>query len=509
MFLGIELGSTRIKAVLIDNNHALVASGSHSWENALVDGLWTYSLDDVWNGLQSAVKDLAQHAKLEDVEAVGISAMMHGYLVFDSNNNQLVQFRTWRNTNTEQAAQLLTRAFDFNIPLRWNVAHLYQAILDKESHVKDIAFLTTLAGYVHWQLTGEKVIGVGDASGMFPCVDCDYDVNLLEKFDKLTASHHFNKAFRDIVPIVKSAGDAAGVLTAEGAKLLDPTGALKPGIVFCPPEGDAGTGMVATNSVRVRTGNISAGTSVFAMIVLEKSLSKVYSEIDMVTTPSGKPVAMVHCNNCCSDIDAWVKLFGEALSVFGAKPDINTLYEKLYQMAAEGDADCGGVLSYNFFSGEPMVGLEAGRPLLVRKPDGNFNLANTMRSLIFSAIGSLKLGMDILESENVQVDKLLGHGGFFKTKGIGQSIVAAALRAPVTVMESASEGGAWGIAILAAYLARKAVNETLEDYLENKVFSKNQGATIAPNEKDINGFAEYMKKYVNGLAIEKAAVDKY
>jgi len=508
-YLGIELGSTRIKSVLIDENHAILASGGHAWENSLVDGIWTYSLDEVWAGLQASYADLAANVKsqygaeLTAVKSIGISAMMHGYIAFDQKNNLLVPFRTWRNTTTEHAANALTEEFGFNIPQRWTIAHLYQAILNKESHVSDVSFVTTLAGYVHWKLTGQKVVGVGDASGIFP-VDsntCDYDAEMVEKFSKLTGIN-----LTDVFPKVLNAGEDAGVLTPEGAKLLDPSGKLSVGALLAPPEGDAGTGMVATNSVAERTGNISAGTSIFAMIVLEKALSKVHMEIDMVTTPTGKPVAMVHCNNCSSDIDAWVKLFEETLGEFGAAVDKNKLYETLYRKALEGEADCGGVLTYNYYSGEPITGLAEGRPLMVRKPDSVFSLANVMRSLLFSAIGTLKLGMEILDSENVQLDSLLGHGGFFKTKGVGQKLMAAALGVPVTVMESAGEGGAWGIAILAAYHAAKAEGETLEAYLA-KVFAGEEGSTIEPCSQDAEDFARFMQMYVRGLGVEKAAVE--
>jgi len=508
-YLGIELGSTRIKSVLIDENHAILASGGYAWENALVDGVWTYSLDDVWAGLQASYADLAANVKaqygveLTAVKSIGISAMMHGYIAFGKNRQLLVPFRTWRNTTTEQAANALTQAFGFNIPQRWTVAHLYQAILNKESHVSDVSFVTTLAGYVHWKLTGQKVVGVGDASGIFPIDSntCGYDAEMVAKFNKLT-----NINLTDVFPAVLNAGEDAGALTAEGAKLLDPSGKLSAGALLAPPEGDAGTGMVATNSVAERTGNISAGTSIFAMIVLEKALSKVHMEIDMVTTPTGKPVAMVHCNNCSSDIDAWVKLFEETLGEFGATVDKNKLYETLYRKALEGEADCGGVLTYNYYSGEPITGLAEGRPLLVRKPDGTFSLANVMRSLLFSAIGTLKLGMEILDGENVQLDSLLGHGGFFKTKGVGQKLMAAALGVPVTVMESAGEGGAWGIAILAAYRAAKLEGETLETYLA-KVFAGEEGSTIEPCPQDAEGFAKFMQMYVRGLGVEKAAVE--
>jgi len=513
-FLGIELGSTRIKSVLIDKNHAIIASGSHQWENALVDGSWTYSLDDVWSGLQLSLRNLSQNIKtqynmeLKSVSSIGISAMMHGYLAFDKHDNLLVPFRTWRNTTTATAATALTEEFQFNIPQRWSIAHLYQAILNEESHIKDVAFITTLAGYVHWKLTGEKVIGVGDASGVFPIdSNSNYESIMVEKFNTLIASRNFEWSLQDLLPTIKNAGDKAGTLSPEGAKLLDPSGILQPGATLCPPEGDAGTGMVATNSVAERTGNISAGTSIFAMIVLEKALSKVYMEVDMVTTPAGKPVAMIHCNNCSSDIDAWIKLFEESLSVFGVNVDKNTLYETLYRKALEGDINCGGILTYNYYSGEPITGFDEGRPLLVRKPDAKFNLANVMRSLLFSAVGTLKIGMDILDGENVRLDQLLGHGGFFKTQGVGQRVMAAALGVPVTIMESAGEGGAWGIAILAAYAVQKAESETLESYLTEKVFVNEKGASMEPCPKDAQGFSEYMKAYVSGLAIERAAVE--
>lgn len=515
-FLGIEMGSTRIKAVLIDDSHSPIASGSFGWENSLCDGVWTYSLDDVWNGLQESFRELSKDVEtrygvpLAKVGAIGISAMMHGYLVFGKEQNQLVGFRTWRNTITEQAAKLLTEEFKFNIPQRWSIAHLHQAILNNEAHIKDIAFMTTLAGYVHFKLTGEKVVGVGEASGMFPIDSdtCDYNQRMADRFDAINAELNLGWKFRDIMPKVLKAGDQAGFLTEEGAKLIDPTGRLAAGIPLCPPEGDAGTGMAATNSVAERTGNVSAGTSVFAMVVLEKELSKVYEEIDMVTTPTGKPVAMVHCNNCTSDIDAWVKLFGEAAEALGVKADTNTLYETMYRKAAEGEADGGGLLSYNYYSGEPITATDEGRPLLARTPDSRFTLANLMRTLLFSALGTLKLGMDILtEKEHVRLEQLLGHGGFFKVKGAGQGLMAAALGVPVTVMESAGEGGAWGIALLAAYMSKKGDGETLESYLAEKVFSGEDGAQIEPDEKDVKGFADFMGRYVKGLAIERAAIE--
>ncbi|MDR2053211.1 MAG: FGGY-family carbohydrate kinase, partial [Treponema sp.] len=514
--LGIELGSTRIKAVLIDGKHAPVASGSYDWENRLENGIWTYRLEDAWAGLQSAFRNLADDvrnrygAPLDTAGSIGISAMMHGYLVFDKEGRQLVPFRTWRNTITEQAAAELTEKFRFNIPQRWNIAHLYQAILNGEGHVKDIAFLTTLAGYIHWKLTGRKVLGVGDASGVFPIDSAvnNYNSGMLRQFGALTEGRGFIWKLEDILPAVLSAGENAGSLSEEGAKLLDPSLRLKAGIPLCPPEGDAGTGMVATNSVAGRTGNVSAGTSVFAMIVLEKELSKVYTEIDMVTTPAGKPVAMVHCNNCTSDLDAWARLFRELAELLGAKVEKPALYDALYYKALEGEGDCGGLVSYNYYAGEPITGLGEGRPLFARTPDSRFTLANFTRALLFSTMGTLKIGMDILtEKEQVRLDQLLGHGGLFKTKGAGQKLMAAALDVPVSVMESAGEGGAWGIALLAAYSRQKAEGETLESYLARKVFAENSGERVEPDAEDVRGFRAFMNRYTEGLAIERVAVE--
>jgi Sugar (pentulose and hexulose) kinases len=514
--LGIELGSTRIKAVLIDENHVPIASGDHTWENQFENGMWTYSLDSVWTGLQAAFRALSEKVletygiTLKKVGSAGISAMMHGYLVFDKSGNQLVPFRTWRNTTTEQSAALLTERFQFNIPQRWSIAHLYQAILNEEPHVKDIAFMTTLAGYVHWKLTGEKNLGIGDVSGVFP-IDSeinDYHGKMLSSFDEILKENKFEWSLNDILPKVLTAGENAGALTAEGTSLLDPAGNLEAGIPLCPPEGDAGTGMTATNSVAVHTGNISAGTSIFAMLVLEKELSKVYMEIDMVTTPAGKPVAMVHCNNCTSDFDAWIRLFEEMLTTMGAIPDKNKLYEALYSAALNGDSDCGGLLAYNYYSGEPITGLDEGRPLLVRMPDSRFTLPNLARTLLFSAMATLKLGMDILtEKEKVQLHKLMGHGGLFKTTNAGQRLMAAALGTSVAVMESAGEGGAWGIALLAAYMQKKKPEQTLDDYLEQEVFAGNAGSSAAPDENDRKDFELFIEKYVSGLAVERAAVE--
>ena len=412
---------------------------------------------------------------------------------------------------TEQAAKELSETFAFNIPQRWSVAHLYQAILNKESHVGQIAFVTTLAGYIHWQLTGQKVVGVGEAAGMFP-IDSDtndFDAVMVEKFDALLEKKGLSYHLKEIFPGVLVAGEEGGVLTEEGAKMLDPSGELQAGISVCPPEGDAGTGMVATNSVAVRTGNVSAGTSVFAMVVMEHALSKYYEEIDMVTTPDGKPVAMVHCNNCTSDLNAWVGLFGETLEAFGVKPDMDTLYGTLYRKALEGDRDCGGLLAYNYFSGESITGFEEGRPLFVRRPDSAFHLANFMRVHLMTSLGALKAGMDILvKQERVQIDKMLGHGGFFLTKGVGQRIMAAAMQTPVFVMETAGEGGAWGIALLAAYMKNKEEAETLPEYLNDKIFHGEEGSAMQPDEADVEGFETFMKDYRNGLAIERAAVEQ-
>jgi sugar (pentulose or hexulose) kinase len=514
--LGVEFGSTRIKAVLIGEDHKPIASGSYEWENKYINGIWTYSLEDVWTGLQESYRKLGNevlekyNTSLQKIGALGFSAMMHGYMAFDKDGNQLVPFRTWRNTMTGQASESLTDVFQFSIPQRWSIAHLYQAMLNRESHVRDISYLTTLAGYVHWKLTGEKVLGIGEASGMFP-IDSktnDYDEHMIEIFNERLKVESIPWGLQDVLPKVLLAGDAAGILTEEGAKLLDPTGQLQAGIPLCPPEGDAGTGMVATNSVAERTGNVSAGTSVFAMIVLEKDLSKVYPEIDMVTTPTGKPVAMVHSNNCTSDLNAWIDLFQEFTDVLGLEVGESNLYEILYKKALAGEADGGGLLAYNYLSGEHITHLEEGRPLFVRTPESRFTLSNFMRVHLFSALGALKIGLDILfEQEKVKIDQILGHGGFFKTKEVGQRIMAAAMNVPVSVMETAGEGGAWGIALLASYMLHKATNEPLEAYLSNKVFAGEKGSTIAPDPRDVHGFATFMERYRNGLVIERAAVD--
>lgn len=512
-YLGIELGSTRIKAVLIDKSHNQIASGGHTWENKLEDGIWTYSLDDIWNGIRDCYAQMAKDVQekygmqLETVGAIGVSAMMHGYMAFDKDDNLLVPFRTWRNTITGEASEKLTELFGFHVPQRWSIAHLYQAILNGEAHVKDISFLTTLAGYIHWQLTGEKVLGIGDASGVFPIDDDSrqYDSTMMTKFDGLTTELPWTLS--DILPGILPAGEKAGELTEQGAKRLDPSGTLKAGIPMCPPEGDAGTGMVATNSVRRRTGNVSAGTSVFAMIVLEKSLSKVYEEIDMVTTPSGDAVAMVHCNNCLGDLDAWVKLLGEAAKLLGAQFDTKTLYSKLLNNALHGAADCGGLLSYNYISGEHVTGFTQGRPLFMRTPDSAFNLANFMRTHLYSALASLKIGIKILlEDEGAALDSITGHGGFFKDANVGQRIMAAAMGAPVTVMATAGEGGPWGMAVLAAYMMNKQ-DDTLPDYLSSCVFANAECTTVAPISDDTEGFAAFMQRYQAGLPVEQSAVE--
>ena len=514
--LGIEFGSTRIKAVLVDENCKALAVGSYQWENQLVDGVWTYSLEAIHTGLQACYKALAEKVQgqygvpLKKLASLGISAMMHGYMAFDAQGELLVPFRTWRNTITQEASGKLTELFGYHIPQRWSIAHLYQAILNGEPHVADIDYVTTLAGYIQWKMTGERVVGVGEASGIFP-IDSEtntYFADMIAKFDEAVADKAYSWKALDVLPHVLTAGDNAGVLTKEGAALLDMSGNLEAGIPLCPPEGDAGTGMAATNSVRVRTGNVSAGTSVFAMIVLEKNLSKVYPEIDMVTTPSGHPVAMVHCQNCTSDLNAWVNLFREFAQTFGMEISTNDLFGKLYNKALEGDADCGGLLAYNYFSGEHVTGFNEGRPVFARTPDAKFNLANFMRVNLFTSLGALKVGLDILmKEEHVQVDQILGHGGLFKTKGVGQKILAGAIDAPVSVMETAGEGGAWGIALLASYMINKEENETLEDYLDAKVFAGNAGTKMDPDPADVAGFEVFTERYKKGLPIERAAVE--
>ena len=514
--LGIEFGSTRIKAVLVDENNMPIASGDHDWENRLENGVWTYTLEDIWTGLQDCYQKMTEDVKekygvaVEKLAAIGFSAMMHGYLAFDKEGNLLVPFRTWRNTITQEASEALTKVFNFHVPQRWSIAHLYQAILNGEEHVPQVDFFTTLDGYIHWQLTGEKVLGVGSASGMFPIDSTikDYDKAMIQKFDELVAPKGFPWKLEHLLPKVLLAGDKAGVLTEEGAKKLDPTGTLQAGCPLCPPEGDAGTGMVATNSVKQRTGNVSAGTSVFAMIVLEKALKRVHEEIDMVTTPSGDAVAMVHCNNCTSDLNAWVNIFKEFAESFGIDVDMNKLFGTLYNKALEGDKDCGGLLAYNYFSGEHITGFEEGRPMFVRTPDSKFSLANFMRANLYTSLGALKVGLDILlKEEEVAIDRITGHGGLFKTKGVGQKILAAAMDATVSVMKTAGEGGAWGIALLASYMVNKDAGEALEDYLQNKVFGGDEGEKMDPDPEDVKGFDEFIKRYRAGFPIERAAVD--
>jgi len=516
--IGIELGSTRIKSVLINEAHEPIASGSYDWENRLENGVWTYSLEDIHNGLQDSYADLAKNVweqygeELTEVAAIGISGMMHGYMVFNDKNELMVPFRTWRNTITGEAAQKLSELFSFNIPQRWSVAHLYQSILNGEEHVADITYLSTLACYIHWLLTGQKVAGVGEASGMFPIdsATLDYDTAKMEQFDALIADKGYSWKLADILPKVLTAGQDAGVLTKEGAAFLDVSGKLKAGIPLCPPEGDAGTGMVATNAVAVRTGNVSAGTSVFSMVVLEKPLSAHHEELDMVTTPSGEAVAMVHCNNCTSDLNAWVNLFGEFAACLGADVDKNTLFGLLYNKALEGDKDCGGLMAYNYFSGEHITGFNEGRPLFMRCPDSKFTLANFMRTHLYTCLGALKTGMDILQKqEKVQVDCITGHGGLFKTKGVGQKVLAAAINAPVSVMETAGEGGAWGVALLAAYMVWKAENETLAEYLNSKVFASMQSETIQPDAADAAGYDAFIEQYKKCLPVEHAAVENF
>lgn len=513
--LGIEFGSTRIKAVLIDSTHQPIVVGSHAWENRLENGVWTYHLEDVWAGIQDAYRDMAEQVKTQfgvtitALAGIGISAMMHGYLPFDKDGNQLAEFRTWRNQMTGPAAKALTETFSYNIPERWTIAHLYQAILNGEEHVKKINHLTTLAGYVHWKLSGEKVVGTGEGSGIFPLSDetGTYDESRVAKFEAMIADRDLPWKLVDILPRVIPAGADAGKLSGEGAKLLDPTGALQAGARMAPPEGDAGTGMVATNSIRPGTGNISAGTSVFAMIVLEHALSKVHMEIDNVATPDGKPVAMVHCNNCTSDINAYAEMLRGFAEAAGAKVDMNQVYTAIFNSAAEGDADCGGVINVNYFSGETITGLDEGRPMLVRLPDAAFSFKNFARSLLFGAVATLKIGMDILTvEEKVNVLSLLGHGGFFKTGNSGQKLMAAALNTPVSVMKTAGEGGPWGMALLTAYAVNREEGESLADYLNHKVFAGAEGSTVEPDAADVAGFNRYIEQFKAILPAESAAV---
>lgn len=521
--LGIEFGSTRIKAVLVDEDNTPVAAGSHEWENRFENGVWTYSLDDIWVGLRDCYASLKADVRakygvtLKNFAAIGFSAMMHGYMVFDEKGELLVPFRTWRNSITEEAADELTSLFNYNIPQRWSIAHLYQAMLNNEEHLPRIDYMTTLEGFIHWKLTGRRVIGVGEASGMFP-IDTstkNYNANMVGKFDSLIEERNakgdrpeLKWRLMDIMPEVLLAGEDAGVLTEEGAALLDADGDLCAGIPLCPPEGDAGTGMTATNSVAVRTGNVSAGTSVFAMIVMEKELSKVYPEIDLVTTPTGNLVSMVHCNNCTSDLNAWVNIFKEFEEALGIPVDMNKLFSVLYNKALEGDADCGGLMSYGYISGENITHMDEGRPLFVRNTNSKFSLANFMRTHLYTSLGALKIGLDILlKEEGVKVDSITGHGGLFKTKGVGQRFLAAAMDAPITVMDTAGEGGAWGMALLASYMIHKGEGETLDDYLNNRVFAGQSGSTMEPDKNDVKGFDEFIERYKAGLAVERAAVE--
>ncbi|WP_235001527.1 xylulokinase [Halobacillus sp. Marseille-P3879] len=514
--LGIELGSTRIKAVLVDKNFKTIATGSYGWENRLENGIWTYNLLDLITGLQTAYSELKREVErnygmtIRKIGSIGISAMMHGYMAFDQTGELLVPFRTWRNATTSVAADELTDTFQYNIPERWSIAHLYQAVLDEERHLPRVDYITTLSGFIHWLLTGKKVIGIGDASGMFPIDEStqNYNKSMVKQFDELIAPKGYSWKLKDILPDVYLSGERAGELTDIGAKILDRSENLQPGIPFCPPEGDAGTGMVATNSVRKRTGNVSVGTSVFAMMVLEKELSKVYPEIDLVTTPNGIPVAMVHANNCSSDIDAWIGLFREFYEAMGQKVETNELFTVMFNQALKADPDGGGLLSYGYYSGENITGLEEGRPLFVRSPESNFNLANFMRTHLFTAFGALKIGMDILmKEENVSVDSILGHGGLFITPIVGQKIVAAAMNTPISVMETAGEGGAWGMAVLASYMTNKDHDESLEDFLDQKVFSEVEVQEIHPDRFDVEGFETFIERYKEGLVIERSAVE--
>lgn len=503
-YLGIELGSTRIKAVAIDEKHVPISSGDYTWKSTYENGIWTYDLNEVWTGLKAALSGVENR---ESIAAMGISAMMHGYLAFDKDWNLLAPFRTWQNTITAQAAEELSALFGFNIPQRWSIAHLYQAVLNGEEHVERIAHITTLAGYVHYMLTGVNAVGIGEASGMFP-IDSEklcYDEVMLAQFDALVASRDLPWKLADILPKVLLAGENAGYLTESGADLLD--GLLLPGIPFAPAEGDAGTGMTATNAVAPRTGNVSAGTSIFSMVVLEKPLQKVYEEIDQVTTPTGKPVAMVHCNNCTNDSNAWVSVLKETANLFGAEPCNGEVYTKLYEKSLEGDPDCGGVLVCNYMAGEGVTHLDEGRPMVVRKPDSKFTLANFFRATLYSTMSTLKIGMDILAGEKVAIDSLTGHGGLFKTPVVGQKFMAAACNAPVTCMETAGEGGPYGMALLAAYMANKAEGETLEEYLNAHVFADAKGTTLAPEAVDVDGFNTYIAQYKKLLAVERTAVE--
>lgn len=515
-FLGIEFGSTRIKATLINNDFETISTSSYDWENKLINGYWTYNLDEMIVGLQKVYSNIKHQVKsnyginINKIGAIGCSAMMQGYIVLDATGKLLVPFRTWRNTTTAQASSVLTKKFKYKVPQRWSISHLYQAILNDEEHVAKIDFITTLSGYIHWQLTGKRILGIGDASGMFPIDESknQFNENMLSQFSELISNKEYPWKIKDILPSVYRAGKQAGILTKNGALLIDPTGDLQEGIPLCPPEGDAGTGMVATNSVRKNTGNISVGTSIFAMIVLGKDLSKVYPEIDIVTTPDGSPVAMVLANNCSSDINAWLNLFREFYEAMGHKPNINELFNVLFNKALEADSDGGGLLSYGYYSGENITGFEKGRPLFIRSPKSQFNLANFMRTHLFTAFAALRLGLDILtKKELATINNIMAHGGLFKTPLVGQKICAAALNVPVSVMSTASEGGSWGIAILASYMLNKESAESLPDFLSKKVFNNTKGQEVYPDSKDVDGFNIFLKRYTNGLTIERAAID--
>ena len=514
--IGIELGSTRIKTVAIDQNLSTVASGHFELENQFIDGYWTYSINDIWVGLQKSYSAMTTEIKekydltLRKVKSIGVSGMMHGYLAFDQNEDLLVPFRTWRNGNTAKAATLLSEAFQFNIPERWSIAHLYQTILDNESHINRITYLTTLAGYVHWYLTGEKVLGIGDASGMFPInIDTkDYRIDLLNETNNIFKAKGFGQSVEKLLPEVKLAGESGGLLTKDGATLLDPSGNLEAGILMCPPEGDAGTGMVATNTVAQNTGNISAGTSAFAMIVLSNTLKDMYPEIDVVTTPDGSEVAMIHTNNCTSDINDWMNLFGEVLNVMGVDFSSDELYGHIFERSLSSDDNIGGLLSYNYVSGENITNVHTGYPLFIREPNYQFNLANFMKMHLFSAFSTLKIGMDLLkENEYINIDKLIAHGGIFKTKDVAQQILASALEQPITVMETASEGGAWGISVLAFYAALDT-EVPLDEFLNESVFINTRASTLHPVEQEVINFNNYVEKMKKGLSIEQS-ITKY
>ncbi len=499
-YLGIELGSTRIKAVAINETFAPVSSGDYTWKSSFKNGVWTYPLEDAWTGLKAAIAGIKDR---DGIAVMGISAMMHGLLAFDRDWKLLTPFRTWQNTMTAEAAEKLTACFGFNIPQRWSVAHLYQAVLNGEPFVPEIAHITTLAGYIHFMLTGVNAVGIGEASGMFP-IDSEtltYDEEMLRKFEALTADQPWN--IRQVLPGVLLAGQDAGKLTEQGAALLD--GLLPAGIPFAPAEGDAGTGMTATNAVAPRTGNVSAGTSIFSMVVLEKPLKKVYPEIDLVTTPTGKAVAMVHCNNCTSDMNAWAGILQETAELFGGEVDTGTLYTKLYQKSLEGDPDCGGIITYNYLAGEGVTHLDGGRPMVVRRPDSRFTLANFLRSQLYATMATLKIGMDILVEEGVAIDSMTGHGGLFKTPVVGQKYMAAACGASVTCMETAGEGGPYGMALLAAYMDRR--EESLEEFLSRDVFASAKSTTLHPEQADMEGFNRYLAAFKAGLAAEKAALE--